>query len=203
MSTRIKICGITTLDDARAAVELGADAVGFNFHPPSPRHLSPEAAAEIAAALPPDVCRVGVFVNEARERVATIARQVGLTAVQFHGDETPADCTGWSCKVIKAIRVRDEAAIAAATLYRVDYILADAFVDRVYGGSGERVDVDWLKRFPTQSLIVAGGLTADNVGALVREVRPFGVDVASGIERSPGRKDHELMRRFIENANAA
>lgn len=203
MSIRVKICGITTLEDARSAAEFGAAAVGFNFYRRSSRYISPEEAARIADDLPGDVCRVGVFVNEARESVAAIARQVGLTALQFHGDESPAACAQWDRKVIKAIRVRDESAHEAAAEYAVDFILADAYVDQVFGGSGRRVEVDWLKRFPAERLIVAGGLTADNVAALVREVRPFGVDVASGIERSPGHKDRVLMRRFIENANAA
>jgi len=203
MSVRVKICGITSLEDARCAVELGASAVGFNFYSRSPRCITAEAAKRIADELPAGICRVGVFVNAERAEVATIARTVGLTALQFHGDESPADCVQWDRKVIKAVRVRDANASAAAAAYAVDFILADAYVESMFGGSGKRIEVPWLKGFAAERLIVAGGLTADNVAALVRDVRPFGVDVASGVEQAPGRKDPVLMRRFIENAHAA
>lgn len=203
MKVRVKACGITSLEDALAAVDAGAAALGFNFHPPSPRFVSTALASEICARLPPSVCRVGVFVNAPRAHVAAVAREVGLSALQFHGDEPPVECTGWKHKTIKAIRVRDRAAATAARVYKVDYILADAYVEGVFGGSGKRVDPAWLEDLDRARLIVAGGLDPDNVAEVVRRLRPFGVDVASGIERSPGKKDWQLMRRFIENANAA
>jgi phosphoribosylanthranilate isomerase len=203
MAVRVKACGVTLAEDARAAADLGVAAIGFNFYPGSPRFVAPATARAIAAALPPEICRVGVFVNEPRERVAAIAEEVGLTALQFHGDEPPEACQHWRWKVIKAIRVRDRSAVDTARHYPVDFILADAYVEGTRGGSGRRVAVDLLQQFDRQRLIVAGGLTPENVGEVVREVRPFGVDVASGIERSPGQKDQVLMRRFIENANAA
>lgn len=203
MSVWVKTCGITNAEDARAAVEAGAAALGFNFYTRSSRYVAPELAAEICTRITPSVCRVGIFVNAARQYVASVAQQVGLSAVQFHGDESPVDCCGWEYWVIKAIRVRDDTAAEAARLYDVDFVLADSYVEGRFGGSGARIDLDRLRAFAPERLIVAGGLTPENVAEVVRRVRPFGVDVASGIERSPGKKDRELMRRFIENANAA
>jgi phosphoribosylanthranilate isomerase len=203
MSVRVKTCGLTNLEDAEAAVEAGADALGFNFYERSPRYVDPERAREICSRLPESVCRVGVFVNAGREEVAAVFRRVGLTAVQFHGDESPELCRGWPCKVVKALRVRDKTAATVASAYQVDYILADAHVEGVFGGSGKRVDPALLSDLDPRRLIVAGGLTPDNVADVVRCLKPFGVDAASGIERSPGKKDWELMRRFIANANAA
>lgn len=203
MPVRVKACGVTRLEDARAAAELGATAVGFNFYAGSSRFVSVDTARRIAAELPPEVCRVGVFVNEPRERVTAIAEEVGLTAIQFHGDESPDACERWRWKVIKAFRVRDRTEVRKVREYSVDFVLADAYAEGVFGGSGKRIDVDLLGELDPQTLIVAGGLTPDNVGEVVRQLRPYGVDVASGIERRPGEKDHVLMRRFIENANAA
>jgi phosphoribosylanthranilate isomerase len=203
MAVRVKICGVTDLRDALAAAEAGASAIGFNFYRRSPRYVSPEVAACIAAELPAAVCRVGVFVNEPRASMTSIACQVGLNAIQLHGDESPEECARWDRKVIKAIRLRDAAAVAAAGSYAVDFILADAYVEGTPGGSGRRVDLDLLAQLNTMRLIVAGGLDPGNVTEVVRRIRPFGVDVASGVERAPGRKDRTLMRRFIENAVAA
>ncbi len=200
---RVKVCGITTLDDARAAWEAGADALGFNFYAPSPRFIQPAAAAEIIARLPRKLCKVGIFVDAWRQDVARIATDVGLTALQFHGDEDPEFCQAWSQKVIKAIRVRGADAAVAARAYAVDFILADAYVEDRFGGTGRRIAVEYLDGFERARLILAGGLTAENVAEAVRAVRPFGVDVASGVERAPGRKDWDLMRRFIAHAHAA
>lgn len=200
---RVKICGITNVDDARAAVDAGAAALGFNFYPQSPRSVTPEVAAEIVAQLPRSVCTVGVFVNEPRERVAAIVSQVGLTAVQFHGDESPEFCHGWTQKVVKAIRVRDGHAAAIARRYAVDFILADAYVEGQHGGTGRRIVPILLEGFERRRLILAGGLTPQNVAEAVRAVRPFAVDVASGVERAPGKKDVDLMRRFIAHAQTS
>jgi len=202
-ATRVKVCGITNLADALAAVDAGADALGFNFCEGSRRYVVPEDAAQIVGGLPPAFCAVGVFVNCPRVRVATLAEQVRLTAVQLHGDESPEFCRGWSQKVIKAIRVRDRDAALAAASYDVDFILADAYVEGQWGGTGRCVAPDLLAGFEPQRLILAGGLTPENVVAAVRVVRPFGVDVASGIESAPGKKDWSLMRRFIDNVHAA
>jgi phosphoribosylanthranilate isomerase len=202
-SVRVKVCGVTNLDDALAAVEAGAAALGFNFHPPSPRFVESAAAAAIVSRVPRSVCTVGVFVNESRERVAAIAAQVGLTAVQFHGDESPAFCQAWKQKVVKAVRVQGPDAAQRARAYDVDFILADAYVEGQLGGTGRRVAVQFLGDFDRDRLIVAGGLTPENVAEVVRVVRPFAVDVASGVEYAPGKKDVALVRRFIARAHAA
>lgn len=200
---RVKICGITSLDDACAAIDAGAAALGFNFYRQSPRYVSPEAAAEIVARLPRPVCAVGVFVNEPRQRVAAIAAQVGLSALQFHGDESPEFCRAWAQKVVKAIRVRDGHAAANAQRYAVDFILADAYVEGQRGGTGRCIVPILLEGFERRHLILAGGLTPETVAEAVRAVRPFAVDVASGVERAPGKKDVALMRRFIAHAQAS
>jgi phosphoribosylanthranilate isomerase len=202
--TRVKICGVTSVADARMVVDAGADAIGLNFHPGSPRHVSTETAAAIAAALPRRVCRVGVFVNAPRAVVERTAAAVGLDAVQFHGDEEVALCRGWACKTIKAVRVRDAGSLsAAAAAYRVDFILADAYVPGVPGGTGARVPGEWLVGVPGDRLILAGGLTPENVAEAVRTVRPAAVDVASGVESAPGIKDPEKVKRFIANVRTA
>lgn len=201
--TWVKICGVTSVADARMAVAAGADAIGLNFHPGSPRAVTIEMATAISGALPLDVCRVGVFVDAPRAVIARTIAQVGLTAVQLHGREDAAFCRGWSCKTIKAVRVRDHASLAAAAEYPVDFILADAYVAGVPGGTGVRIPREWLVGIGRARLILAGGLTPDTVADAVREVRPAGVDVASGVERAPGVKDPEKMERFIANAHAA
>jgi phosphoribosylanthranilate isomerase len=202
-SVRVKICGITNLDDARAAVDAGAVALGFNFHPLSPRCVGPELAAEIVAQLPRWVCTVGVFVNASREHVAAVGRLAQLTALQFHGEEDPDFCRGWEQKVLKAIRVRDAAAALVAQRYAVDFILADAYVEGQFGGTGQRVPAEYVQGLDRSRLVLAGGLTVDSVADAIRSVRPFAVDVASGVERAPGKKDWQLMRRFIAHAHAA
>ena len=200
---RVKICGITNLDDALAAVEAGAAALGFNFAAHSPRRIAVEVAAEIIARLPESICTVGVFVNQDREAVASLAAWVPLTALQFHGDEPPSFCQSWPQKVIKAIRVRDRTAATTAHAYSVDFILADAYVEGQFGGTGIRIAPGLLDAFERSRLILAGGLTPETVAEAVRVIRPAGVDVASGVERSPGKKDWDLMRRFISHAHAA
>lgn len=202
-AVRIKVCGITNLDDALAAIDAGADALGFNCYFRSSRYVPPERAAGIVAKLPRSVCTVGVFVNETRERVAAIVRDVGVSTLQFHGDEDPEFCRAWEQKVIKAVRVRDQRAALAAQAYGVDFILADAYVEGEFGGTGQRIAVELLAGFDRSRLILAGGLTPDNVAHAVQAVRPFGVDVASGVESAPGKKDRELLRRFIAHAHAA
>ncbi len=202
-SVRVKICGVTNLDDALAAAEAGAAAVGFNFYPRSLRFVQPDEAASIVSRLPRSVCAVGVFVNEARERVAAIAAQVGLAGLQFHGDEPPEFCRAWQWKVVKSIRVQGADAARQARTYHVDFILADAYVEGYFGGTGRRVGLELLEGFDRARLILAGGLTPENVAEAVRAVRPFAVDVASGVERVPGKKDVASMKRFIERAHAA
>jgi len=199
----VKVCGITNVDDALAAVDAGAAALGFNFYAASRRYISPDAAGQIITRLPSSVCSVGVFVDEERDRIAAIATQVGLRALQFHGNESPELCRDWSQKIVKAIRVRDRDTAVLARAYDVDFILVDAYVEGQFGGTGTRVAPELLEGLDRQRLILAGGLTAENVAAAVRAIRPCAVDVASGVESLPGKKDWTLMRRFIANAHAA
>jgi phosphoribosylanthranilate isomerase len=200
---KVKICGITRVDDAREAFAAGAAAIGLNFYPGSPRFVGVATARDSVAALPPSVCAVGVFVNAGRARVAEIAAAVGLRALQFHGEESPADCAGWTLKVIKAVRVGDPGSVAEAAAYPVDFILLDAYVEGHVGGTGHRFAWDLAAGCDRSRLILAGGLTPENVAGAVRTVRPLAVDVASGVERAPGIKDAERMRRFIANAQTA
>ena len=200
---RVKICGMTRVEDARAAAQAGAWAIGLNFCARSPRCVAVAVAQAIVRALPPTVIVVGVFVDESRARVAEIARIVGLRALQFHGDESPADCAGWPMPVIKAIRMRGPESTTAAATYPVDFVLLDAYVEGHAGGTGRRFAWEWAAACDRSRLILAGGLTPENVADAVRTVQPFAVDVASGVERLPGQKDADLMTRFIANAQTA
>jgi phosphoribosylanthranilate isomerase len=199
---KVKICGVTTPGDAAVAVEAGADAIGLNFHPPSPRCIDARTAEEIVREVPRGVCRVGVFVDAERTRVEDLASRLALDALQFHGNEDAEYCRGWAQKVIKAVRVRGPQ-LLVAELPAVAFILADAYVEGLPGGTGRRVPLEWLEGVDRDRLILAGGLDADNVAQAVRLVRPAGVDVASGVESAPGRKDPEAVRRFIANAKNA
>jgi phosphoribosylanthranilate isomerase len=201
LDTKIKICGITNPADAQLAVELGADALGFIFYPKSPRHINVPAAADICNALPPFVARVGVFVNELEYEIEKALAECLLTALQFHGDEPPGFCQKFAAKSIKAIRVRDEESLRAAAEYDVDALLLDTYTDNARGGTGKTFD--WslaLKAKETLAppIILSGGLTTVNVQEAIRKVRPYAVDVSSGVEREPGKKDPEKLRRFIE-----
>jgi phosphoribosylanthranilate isomerase len=198
--TKIKICGITNVDDARLAVELGADALGFVFYPKSPRSIKVRDAANICNGLPPFVARVGVFVNELEYEIEKALGECLLTALQFHGDEPPGFCQKFAAKSIKAIRMRDESSLRAAAEYDVDALLLDTYTDESRGGTGRTFD--WSLAVKAKELgppiILSGGLTAANVQGAIRAVRPYGVDVSSGVEREPGKKDPEKLRRFIE-----
>jgi phosphoribosylanthranilate isomerase len=197
---RIKICGITNTEDAAAAAELGADAVGFVFAP-SPRQLSPDKAREIIMALPPLVQAVGVFVDEGPEKVASIADFCGLDLLQFHGKESAAYCARFGQRVIKAVRVRNRGGLEGCSEYSsiVDALLLDTYVSGRSGGTG--LTFDWnlaleAKRYGR--IILAGGLNPDNVAAAISAAKPYAVDASSGLERKPGVKDHEKMARFIQ-----
>jgi phosphoribosylanthranilate isomerase len=197
----VKICGITNEDDALLAVAMGADAIGFVFAP-SPRQIAPQKAYDITRRLPPEVLTVGVFRNEHPRRVVEIGHRSGVKAVQLHGRETPAqtmEITGHFRWTIKAFAAGDEN-LPGADRYGTDMILLDA----PSPGSGKVFDWSLAGEAPSSlNLILAGGLTPDNVAAAVREVEPWGVDVSSGVERSPGRKDPMAVKRFVENARAA
>lgn len=197
----VKICGMTDVDDALLAVALGADAVGFIFAP-SKRQIAPARARDIVARLPPETLSVGVFRNEARERVVDIANTNRLGAVQLHGDESIED-TEWIAArvphVIKAVAAGSYQASMAA-----EFKAAAILLDAPAPGSGEVFDWQMADTMPLGlRLILAGGLTPDNVAEGIRRVKPFGVDVASGVELAPGRKDPTAMRRFIEAAKNA
>ena len=204
MAVKVKICGIMSAADAEAAFELGADAIGLNFCPGSPRALTIAKACEIVRGLPATACVVGVFANALREQVASTARDVGLRALQFHGDERPEDCLGWDdLAVIKALAADGPEQLALrAARYNVAYVLVDAPSPR-HGGSGRTFDWQIAAAIPRDRLVVAGGLTAENVAEAVRTLRPVGIDVASGVEHSPGRKDYEKVKAFIRAAKAA
>lgn len=196
--TRVKICGITSIEDALAAVAAGADALGFVFYAKSPRAVSVQQAAEIVRQLPPFVTTVGLFVNEKPEVVERTMAACGLDLIQLHGDETPHGCRFEGRRVIKALRVQNRASLLLAEDYAVDGLLLDAWSDEVYGGSGERFDWQLLKDFAsTRPVILAGGLTPLNVADAIRQVLPFAVDVSSGVEAAPGKKDHEKVAEFI------
>jgi phosphoribosylanthranilate isomerase len=205
MSTQVKICGITNLADAHAAIAAGADALGFNFYEKSPRHLSVSAAAEISRQLPPFVMRVGVFVNAPEALVLRAIADSGLGLLQFHGDEPPEFCTQFGLMSMKAFRVRDAATLQELPKYQTDAYLLDAFSPEARGGTGEQFN--WDLAIEAQKLgkpvFLAGGLTPENVAAAVRKVRPFGVDVAGGVESSPGIKDHKKLKDFIAAVRSA
>jgi len=202
---KVKICGVCRAEDARVAVDAGADFLGLNFHPASPRRVSIEDAVAIADTVA-GAALVGVFVDAPRAQVEDVAARVGLAAVQFHGDEDPDYCREWAWRVIKAIRVApgaDAAAAAARFAGAVDYVLLDSFVPGRPGGTGVALDPALPAGVPREHLFVAGGLRPETVGDVVRALRPFAVDVASGVEASPGRKDHGKVEDFIRRAKAA
>lgn len=199
--TKVKICGITSLEDALVAVDAGADALGFVFYDNSPRNIDPDAAARIIAAIPPFVQVVGLFVNADLDLVNTTADRCRLDIVQLHGDESPSYCQAVRRRVMKAFRVRGMESLVAMAEYRVSAYLLDAYSPNAYGGTGARFDWDCAVAAKSQGRIVlAGGLDPDNVASAVATVAPYGVDVSSGVELSPGRKDPEKVRRFIKEA---
>jgi phosphoribosylanthranilate isomerase len=199
--TKVKICGITNLEDAQAAVEEGADAIGFIFYPKSPRYISFRKAREIVSALPPFVSAVGVFVNEEKETIRQAARETALSLVQLHGEESPEFCKNLGLRVIKAIRLSRMEDLNRVKTYSVQGILFDSYHEDQYGGSGKSFNLDWLRNFPAETpVIISGGLTPDNVGEVIDRISPYAVDVSSGVENSPGKKSREKLKHFIQNA---
>jgi phosphoribosylanthranilate isomerase len=202
MNPKVKICGVTSLEDAELAVALGAWAVGLIFHPDSPRRCELDTAPAITSALKRRAEVAGVFVNAPLDELVAVADKAGLTMLQLHGDEGPSYCqeakrrTG--LKVMKAARVRDASAIRALSAYATDFHLLDAHVPGMAGGTGERFDWSLAAEHPREPpLVLSGGLTADNVVGAIELVRPFAVDVASGVESAPGRKDAVKLREFF------
>jgi phosphoribosylanthranilate isomerase len=204
---RVKICGITNSADAMAAIDAGANLLGFNFYEKSPRHIIPAEAAKIRAQLPQRVKAVGIFVNPLPADVIALRKSLKLDAVQLHGDESPdfvADIAS-AAPVIKAFRVESEFPLATLDEYPGAFaFLFDAAHTGQYGGTGRTTDWDAARRAAlSHRIILAGGLKIENVAAAVRIVRPYGIDVASGVESSPGKKDHGRLREFIQEVRRA
>ena len=204
MPVKVKICGITNLPDGMAAAEAGADLLGFVFYDQSPRSISVEAAAGLIRQLPPFVMKVGVFVNAAEDLVVRAIRECGLNLVQFHGDEPAEYCLQFGLMSMKAFRVRDAASLQALQNYPTDAWLLDAYSPGKQGGTGETFNWDLAleARAWGRPIFLAGGLTPENVAEAVQRARPFAVDVSSGVEAAPGRKDHAKVRSFIQAAKA-
>ena len=209
---RIKICGVTTPEDIRACADAGADAIGINFHPGSSRYVDPKSAQPLIRSISPLMSAVGVFVNQPIRQVCAIAYQLGLRGVQWHGENRDL-ADPFPFGLIAAFRVKDRENLTEITAYvekcrllgyQPSAILVDAFVDGQHGGTGQTAPWDLLAGFdPGVPIILAGGLTPENVADAIRAVRPAGVDVASGVESSPGRKSPDKVRRFIANAREA
>ena len=204
--TFIKICGITNIDDAVAAVTAGADALGFNFYKPSPRYVTPQTAREIVEQLPSSILTVGVFVNEdSPQSVKSIANEAGVTAFQLHGDESPGYCRELADRyVIKTLTVSGDFVVELVQDYEVNAIMLDTKHNSLRGGTG-RV-FDWSIAQEVNQLVpklfLAGGLSPENIAEAIELVRPFAVDACSALEDSPGMKNHERMRAFVELARS-
>ena len=201
---RVKICGLTNDADARAAVALGADALGFNLYPGSPRCVDLDREAAWIVKLPPFVTRVAVLVNVPLSEAQRVAGDPAIDLVQFHGDEDEGYCAEFARlgrPFLKALRVRDAGSLEKADRFSTPHVLLDAHADSAYGGTGLRLDTalaaDAVRRFPELQIVLAGGLRPENVGEAVRVVRPYAVDVASGVESAPGRKDGGKMAAFF------
>jgi phosphoribosylanthranilate isomerase len=203
----VKICGITNGSDARAACEAGANFLGFNFYDESPRHIAPAEASKIRSQLPKNVEAVGIFVNAKPTMVASLSSSVRLDAAQLHGDETPSTVAevARTIRVFKAFRVGPDFSLSALDQYRDAFaFLLDAAHPGQYGGTGRTTDWALARRAALSSrIILAGGLKVENVAAAIRLVRPFAVDVASGVESKPGKKDHDMLREFIQEVRRA
>ena len=202
MQVKVKICGITNLADARAAAEAGADVLGFVFYEQSPRFISCEAAAAITRELPPFIIKAGVFVNAPEDAVLRTIRECGLNLVQFHGEETPDYCLQFGVMSMKAFRIRDAASLQALRQYPTDAWLLDAYAPGKLGGTGEAFNWDLAREAQGwgRPIFLAGGLTPDNVVEAIQRARPYAVDVSSGVEAAPGRKDPARIKAFIEAA---
>jgi phosphoribosylanthranilate isomerase len=205
VSVFVKICGITNEADAHAAVEAGADALGFMFYPASPRHVAAAVVGEIVRRLPSQVLTFGVFVNPVLEEARDIAASCGLGGIQLHGDEPPELCARFApLKVWKAFRIRDEESLKPLPRYATDAWLLDAYSAKGLGGTGERFNWELAVRAKSlgRPVVLAGGLVPENIAEAVQQVQPWGVDVSSGVEAAPGQKDHAKVRAFIAAAKA-
>ena len=200
LRVKVKICGFTNYEDAAAAMEMGADLLGFNFYPKSPRYILPEKAAQIIGKLPAFVDIVGVFVNSSLEEIRDTIDLCRLSWVQLHGDESPQFCRGLlshNVRTIKAIRVKDQSDIDRAESYFTDAVLLDTFDPQKYGGTGLTFDWNIIGHI-TKRVFLAGGINPDNVAQALK-LGIYGIDVCSGIEAQPGKKDHQKMRKLFDN----
>lgn len=201
---RIKFCGITRASDAAIAVALGVDALGFVFHPASPRNIEPAEAGAIIRSLPAFVSAVGLFVDAPLMKVHEIVGQTGLSLVQFHGEESPAYCEQYGRSYVKAVRVKDRHSVTEAALSYggACALLLDTWHPQLAGGTGEAFDWSLVPAERSKPMILAGGLNSANVARAIREVAPFAVDVSGGIEQAKGLKDSAKMRLFVAEVNA-
>lgn len=198
--TRVKICGIRSVIDAKAAIAAGADALGFVFYKQSPRYITPQQARDITAVLPPFIGLVGLFVNSSADEVALATEQSGINLLQFHGTETEPFCSSFAMPYMKAVRVQtaEDVTSAAATYTAASGLLLDAFDATVFGGTGKTFDWRTIPALLPVPIILAGGLDADNVATAIQQVQPYAVDVSSGVEQSKGVKDHAKIQRFMQ-----
>ena len=203
--TRVKICGVTRPEHARAAAQAGADAVGLMFYEPSPRFVTLAQARAVCTALPPLVSIVGVFVNPAPREIEATIGELPVDLLQFHGEEPPELCTRAGKPYVKAVRVRARSDIVEAAARYTDAraLLLDAHHEALWGGTGERFDWNMVPDDVDHPLVLAGGLTPENVAGAIRRVRPFAVDVSGGVESAPGEKDPESMKRFMKEVAGA
>ena len=202
--TRVKICGITRPEHARAAAGAGADAIGLMFYEPSPRFVTRDRARAVCAALPPLVSIVGVFVNPAPREVEAVVEGLPVDLLQFHGEEPPELCAGAGRPYVKAVRVRTRDDVVAAARYAdARALLLDAHHDALWGGTGRRFDWNVVPGDAGHPIVLAGGLTPENVAGAIRLVRPFAVDVSGGVESAPGEKDPARMERFMKEVASA
>ncbi len=196
--TRIKICGITNIEDAFLAIDSGADALGFVFYRGSKRYIDPESANNIISNLPPFITTVGIFVNQGLDEINYTKEKAGFDTIQLHGDESPDFCKNFT-GVIKAIRVKENIDLKLIESYPVKAVLFDTFSEESYGGTGRSFGWDALKDLNTSKrIILSGGLTPENVFQAVRTVHPYAVDVSTGVEDYPGKKNPEKLKKFIE-----
>ncbi|WP_122574819.1 phosphoribosylanthranilate isomerase [Pseudomonas viridiflava] len=204
-AVRSKICGITRIEDALAAVEAGADAIGLVFYAKSPRAVSVQQARAIIAALPPFITTVGLFVNASRCELNETLDAVALDMLQFHGDETPEECDGYHRPYIKALRVKagDDIEQACRAYRNARGILLDTYVEGVPGGTGETFDWALIPRELSKPVILAGGLTSANVAQAIAQVKPYAVDVSGGVEKGKGIKDREKILAFMSAVQGA
>ncbi|WP_299196925.1 phosphoribosylanthranilate isomerase [uncultured Amphritea sp.] len=205
MRTRVKICGITRLGDALAAIDAGADALGFVFYPPSPRYVEPAVAEVIIKQLPPFVSTVALFVNESPEQVRAVLDQTGIDLLQFHGDESPEYCNQFNHPYFKALRMSPDIDVAAETerFVAARAILLDAYRPGVPGGTGEAFDWDRIPADIDVPLILAGGLDQHNVAQAICQVKPYAVDVSGGVEAAKGLKDSSKLISFMNEVARA